>query len=73
LIHDIKKKLQVCHEVAISNLIKTKQKRIESQRDKFHMPIFREGGEILLKNGKAGKLDPLVGTIQGYRGRSQGI
>jgi hypothetical protein len=59
LIHDIKKKLQECHEVARSNLIKTKQKRIESQRDKFHMPVFREGDKILLKNEKTGKLDPL--------------
>jgi hypothetical protein len=49
LIHDIKKKLQECHEIARSNLIQTKQERTENQRDKFHMPVFREGDAVLLK------------------------
>jgi len=59
LIHGIKKELQECHEIARSNLIQAKQKRTENQRDKVHMPVFREGDAVLLKNEKAGKLDPL--------------
>jgi hypothetical protein len=59
LIRDIKRKLQECNEIARSNLIQTKQKRIENQKDKVYLPLFREGDTVLLKNEKPGKLDPL--------------
>jgi hypothetical protein len=59
LIFDIKKWLQECHEIVRSNLIGTKQKRIEDQRNKVHMHVFREGGAVLLRNEEAGKLDPI--------------
>jgi hypothetical protein len=59
IIHDVKKKLQDCHEVARRNLIQTKQKRIEKQRDKVNMPLLQEGDLVLLRNEKCSKLDPL--------------
>jgi hypothetical protein len=59
LIFDIKRRLQECLEIFRSNLIGTKQKRIEDQRDKVHMPVFRDGDAVLLRNEKAGKLDPI--------------
>jgi hypothetical protein len=59
LIHDIKRRLQECHEIARSNLIQTKQKRIENQKDKVYLPLFQEGDTVLLKNENPGKLDPL--------------
>jgi len=59
LIHDIKKRLQECHEIARSNLIQTKQKRLENQKDKVYVPLFQTGNMVLIKNEKSGKLDPL--------------
>jgi hypothetical protein len=59
LIVDVKKRLQDCHEIARANLIQSKQKRIEDQKCKIHMPLIQEGDMVLLKNEKAGKLDPL--------------
>jgi hypothetical protein len=58
LIHDIKRKLQECKEIARSNLKQTKQRRIENQKDKVIMPLFQTGNN-LLENEKPGKLDPL--------------
>jgi hypothetical protein len=59
LIHDIRKKLQVYHIIARSNLILTKQRRLENQKDKICMPLFRKGDTVLLRNEKPGNLVPL--------------
>jgi hypothetical protein len=59
LIVDVKKRLQDCHENARADLIQSKQKKIEDQKCKVHMPLVQEGDMVLLKNEKAGKLDPL--------------
>jgi hypothetical protein len=59
LVPDVKKKLQDCHEIARANLIPTKQKRIEDQKNKVHITLIQEGDMVLLKNEKPGKLDPL--------------
>jgi hypothetical protein len=59
LIYDIKRRLQECHEIARNNLIRTKQNRVEDQKNKVYMPVFQEGDTALLNIEKAGKLDPL--------------
>jgi hypothetical protein len=59
LIHDIKRKMQECHEIARANLIQTKQRRVEDQKDKVYMPSFKVGDTVLLKSEKHSKLDPL--------------
>jgi hypothetical protein len=55
----VKKKLQDCHEIARANLVRTKQKRIEDQKNKVHITLIQQGDMVLLKNEKPGKLDPL--------------
>jgi hypothetical protein len=57
LIHDIKR-LHERHKVARHNLIQTKQKRVENQKDKVYVPLFRVG-DTVLRNEKPGKFDPL--------------
>jgi len=47
LIHDIKRKMQECHEIARANLIQTKQKRVEDQKDKVYMTSFKEGDSLI--------------------------
>jgi len=59
LIHDIKKRLQECHEIARSNLMQTRQRRLKNQKNKVYVPIFHAGYVVLIKNEKSGKLDPL--------------
>jgi len=46
LIHDIRRKMQECHEIARANLIQTIQKRVEDQKDKVHMPSLKEGDTV---------------------------
>jgi hypothetical protein len=59
LIHDSKKKLHECHEIARSNPIQRRQKRMEKKKDKVYMPSFREEDTVLLRYEKHGKLEPL--------------
>ena len=57
LVQEVKRKLRECHEVARANLVQTKQQRIAKQTAKVHVPTLQEGYRVLLRNGKAGKLD----------------
>ena len=57
-VHDVKQKLQACHEVARANLMKSKQQRV-AQHAKVKMPIFHKGDKVLLRNEKAGKSSSL--------------
>jgi hypothetical protein len=59
LVHDIKMKLQECHKIARANLVRTKQHRVEQQASETNVPKFHVGNAVLLRNEKAGKLDPL--------------
>jgi hypothetical protein len=59
LLHDIKRKLQECHEIARTNLKQTKQHRVAQQLSKVNAPNLIVGDKVLLKNEKASKLDPL--------------
>jgi hypothetical protein len=59
LVNDIKLKLQECHRIARENLIQTKQRRAAQQVSKISPPKFYIGDEVLLRNEKASKLDPL--------------
>jgi hypothetical protein len=59
IVHEIRKRLQECHEIARANLIKTKLNRIENQKNKVYIPSFKIGDLVLLKNEKSSKLDPL--------------
>jgi len=60
-VHDAKRKLQMCHEKARANLMKSKQRRVDQQASKVNMPIFNKGDKVLLRNEKASKLDSLWG------------
>jgi hypothetical protein len=57
IVHDIKHKLQECHEVARANLMQSMQRRVAQRSSKVNMPIFNKGDIRLLRNEKAGKLD----------------
>ena len=59
LVHDVKLKLQRCHELARANLMQTKRLRIAQQTSKVNMLKFYVGNKVLLRNEKAGKLDPI--------------
>ena len=59
MVHDVKHKLQRCHELARANLMKSKQRRVTQQASKVNMPVFKKGDKVLLRNEKAGKLDSL--------------
>ena len=59
IVHDVKRKLQLCQELARANLMKSKQRRVAQQASKAYMPIFNKGDKVLLRNEKAGKLDSL--------------
>jgi hypothetical protein len=59
IVHDVKQKLQICHETARANLMKSKQRMVAQQASKVNMPIFSNGDNVLLRNEKAGKLDSL--------------
>ena len=59
IVHDVKKRLQECYELARANLVQTKQNRIAQQASKVNMHQFYAGDKVLLRNEKAGKLDPL--------------
>ena len=64
-VHDIKQKLQACHEVARANLMQSKQQRVAQHAKNVKMPIFQKGVKVLLRNEKAGKLNSLwEGPIQ---------
>ena len=56
IVHDVKQKLQICHEIARANLMKSKQRRVAQQSSKVNMLIFNKGDKVLLRNEKAGKL-----------------
>ena len=43
-VHDVKQKLQTCHEIARANLMKSKQSRVAQQASKVNMPVFNKGG-----------------------------
>ena len=49
LVHDVKQKLQVCHEAARANLLQSKQQRVARQASKVNMPIFSKGESITAK------------------------
>lgn len=67
LVHDVKQKLQACHEVARANLMQSKQQRVAQQASKVNMPTFNKGDKVLLRNEKAGKLDsPWAGPYTIY-------
>jgi hypothetical protein len=51
--------MQECHEIARANLRQTKQHRIAQQLPRVNVPSLIKGDKVLLKNEKAGKLDPL--------------
>lgn len=59
MIRDVKEKLQKCHESAKVNLKQSKQHRIAQQGSKINLPDLQVGDKVLLRNEKAGKLDPL--------------
>jgi hypothetical protein len=59
LVHDIKRKMQECHEIARTNLKQTKQHRVAQQLPKVNAPNLIVGDKVLLKNEKASKLDPI--------------
>jgi len=59
MVHDVKQKLQMCHELERANLMKSKQRRVAQQASKVNIPIFNEGDKLLLRNEIAGKLDSL--------------
>jgi hypothetical protein len=59
IVHDVKKRLQDCYELARANLIQTKQNMIAQQASKVNMHKFYAGDKVLLRKEKAGKLDPL--------------
>ena len=59
MVHDVKQKLQMCHELARTNLMKSKQRSVAQQTSKVNMSIFNKGDKVLLRNEKAGKLDSL--------------
>ena len=46
--HDVKRKLQECHEFARANLMQTKQNSVAQQTSKFNMPKFYVGDKVLL-------------------------
>jgi hypothetical protein len=58
-VYEVKQKLQECHEIAGTNLMQSKRRRVAQQSSKANMPIFNRGDKVLLRNEKAGKLDPL--------------
>jgi hypothetical protein len=58
IVHDVKKRLQECYELASANLKQTKQNRIAQQASKVNMYKFYAGDKVLLRNEKAGKLYP---------------
>ena len=53
LVHDVKRKLQVCQEIAR----RTKQHRVAQQMPKVDLPLLQIGDEVLLRNEKVSKLD----------------
>ena len=57
--HDVKQKLQACHEIARANLMQSKQQRVAQHAMKVKMPSFQKGDKVLLRNEKAGKLNSL--------------
>jgi len=59
IVHDVKQKLQTCHEIARANLMQSKQRRIAQQTSNVNMPIFNKGDKVLLRKEKAGNLDSL--------------
>ena len=48
--HVVKQKLQICHELARANLMKSKQRRVAQQDSKVNIPIFNKGDKLLLRN-----------------------
>jgi hypothetical protein len=59
VIHDVRKKLQGCHELARTNLKQSKQCRVAQQLSKINIPKLCVGDKVLLKNEKASKLYPI--------------
>jgi hypothetical protein len=48
VVHDIKRKLQECHEIARINLKQTKQHRVAQQLSKVNAPNLTVGYKVLL-------------------------
>ena len=42
-VHDVKQKLQACHEVARANLMQSKQQRVAQHAKEVKMPSFQKG------------------------------
>ena len=59
IVHDVKQKLQTCHEIARANLMQSKQRRVAQPASKVNMPILAKGDKVLLRNEKAVKRDSL--------------
>jgi len=49
IVHDVKKRLQECYELARANLIRTKQNRIAHQASKVNMHKFYAGDSVTAK------------------------
>jgi hypothetical protein len=48
-----------CHKLARANLVQSKQHRVAQQTSIDNMSKFSVGDKVLLRNEKAGKLNPL--------------
>jgi hypothetical protein len=59
IVYDVKKRLQECYELARANFIQAKQNRMAQQASKVNMHNFYAGDKMLLRNEKAGNMDPL--------------
>jgi len=46
VVHDIKRKLQICQQRARTNLKQTKQNRVAQQAAKANTPTFYEGDKV---------------------------
>jgi hypothetical protein len=47
VVHDVKRKLQECHELGRANLMRTKQRRVAQQASKVNMLKFYVGDKVL--------------------------
>jgi putative transposon-encoded protein len=50
VVHDVKRKLQECHELARANLMQSKQRRVTQHASEVNMPKFYVGDKVLLRN-----------------------
>jgi hypothetical protein len=49
LVHDIKRRLHECHNLARANLLQSKQHRVAQQSSKVNMSKFSVGDKVLLR------------------------